>query len=54
VKKHLSLDNPFRVLYHTIRAMIASILSGNPSRDMIVIGVTGTKGKTTVTNLIAQ
>jgi UDP-N-acetylmuramoyl-L-alanyl-D-glutamate--2,6-diaminopimelate ligase len=37
-----------------MRGLIASLLSGNPAKNMIVIGVTGTKGKTTVTNLIAS
>jgi len=34
--------------------MIAYWLSGNPAKGMIVIGVTGTKGKTTTTNMIAK
>lgn len=50
----IALDSPLRVFYHYLRGVIAFSLSGNPARDMIVIGVTGSKGKTTVTNLIAR
>ena len=53
--RHLiPLDSSLRIFYHYLRGVFAFILSGNPVKDMIVIGVTGTKGKTTVTNLIAQ
>ncbi|MFA6429135.1 MAG: UDP-N-acetylmuramyl-tripeptide synthetase [Patescibacteria group bacterium] len=40
--------------YHFILAKSAAFLYGNPSEKMIVIGVTGTKGKTTTTYLIAK
>ena len=50
----VALNSPLRVLYHYIRGVIAFRLYGNPARDMIVIGITGSKGKTTVTNLIAR
>jgi UDP-N-acetylmuramoyl-L-alanyl-D-glutamate--2,6-diaminopimelate ligase len=50
----IALDSPLRITYHYARGVIAFWLSGNPVRDMIVIGVTGTKGKTTTTNLIAR
>jgi UDP-N-acetylmuramoyl-L-alanyl-D-glutamate--2,6-diaminopimelate ligase len=35
-------------------ALMASTLYGHPSRDMVVIGVTGTDGKTTTTTMIHQ
>lgn len=54
LRKIIALDSPLRVTYHYIRGVIAFWISGNPAQDMIVIGVTGTKGKTTTTNLIAQ
>lgn len=50
----IALDSPLRIFYHYLRGVIAFHLYGNPARDMIVIGVTGSKGKTTVTNLIAR
>ncbi len=54
LRQLIALDSPFRITYHFIRGFIAFWISGNPARDMIVIGVTGTKGKTTTTNLIAK
>lgn len=39
-------------LYHLPMAYIASRMYGNPSRDLEIIGVTGTDGKTTTTTLI--
>lgn len=38
--------------YHLLRALIAISRSGHPARKMIVIGVTGTDGKTTTASLI--
>ncbi len=53
-RKLIPLDSSLRVSYHYVRGVLAYWLSGNPARDMIIIGVTGTKGKTTTTNIIAQ
>lgn len=39
-------------LYHLIVAIIANLWYGFPSREITVIGVTGTDGKTTTTSLI--
>jgi UDP-N-acetylmuramyl tripeptide synthase len=54
LKKMIALDNPFRLYYHQIQAMLAVLINKNPSKDMIIIGVTGTNGKTTTSNIIAR
>ena len=40
-------------LYHYILALLGKIIYSNPSRKITVIGVTGTKGKTSTVALIA-
>ena len=40
-------------LYHFLWAFWSALICGFPSRKIFVVGVTGTKGKTTTTELIA-
>lgn len=40
--------------YHLPKAVLANVLSGFPTKKLIVVGVTGTDGKTTTTNMIYQ
>jgi UDP-N-acetylmuramoyl-L-alanyl-D-glutamate--2,6-diaminopimelate ligase len=47
------LPSPFLSFYHYILAFLASFFYLWPSRKIKVIGVTGTNGKTTVTEMIA-
>lgn len=54
LKKLISIDNPFRLLYHKTRAVLANILYGFPSKKMKIIWVTWTNGKTSTCNIIAK
>ncbi len=54
VKNIISLDNPLRLLYHKLRAVSANIIYGFPHKDMLIIGITGTNGKTTTSNIVAR
>jgi len=46
--------NPVRLLYHRLVAILAAVYYRFPADKMTVVGITGTKGKTTTTNLIAN
>lgn len=54
IKTLIWLDNPLRLLYHKLRAVSANIIYGFPHKDMLIIGITGTNGKTTTCNIVAR
>jgi UDP-N-acetylmuramoyl-L-alanyl-D-glutamate--2,6-diaminopimelate ligase len=56
-QKILSLignQHPVLLFFYKIKAMIAVLINFNPAKKLKVIGVTGTDGKTTSVNLIAN
>lgn len=54
LKSKIADTNPLRLFYHKIVAIVANLYFRFPSRYLNVIAVTGTKGKTTTVNLIAN
>ncbi|MBI4235269.1 UDP-N-acetylmuramoyl-L-alanyl-D-glutamate--2,6-diaminopimelate ligase [Candidatus Peregrinibacteria bacterium] len=46
--------HPLRLLYHKVLAFFAAVVYGFPASKMVVIGVTGTNGKTTTVNFITN
>src|SRR5690606_13567507 len=54
LKSFLSASNPIRLLWYRFKAFLACVYFRYPANKMIVIGITGTNGKTTTTNLTAK
>lgn len=50
--KSLIRQKWINILYHLPRAFLANVIYGFPTKNLTVIGVTGTDGKTTTTNMI--
>jgi len=50
IKRYIPED--FIYIYHTIESFVAAALHGFPGMRLTVIGITGTKGKTTTANFI--
>ncbi|MCR4256205.1 MAG: UDP-N-acetylmuramoyl-L-alanyl-D-glutamate--2,6-diaminopimelate ligase [Candidatus Uhrbacteria bacterium] len=48
------VPEPIVRVYHYVLARLAQLAYGNPSKDLIVIGVTGTNGKTTTAYFLAK
>lgn len=46
------VPEPIILFYHHINATLAASWYGNPTREMVIIGVTGTKGKTSTCNFL--
>lgn len=54
LRKFMSDNNPLRLFYHRIKAAAATLVYWFPSKNLNVIGITGTNGKTTTVNLTTK
>ncbi|QQG43428.1 MAG: UDP-N-acetylmuramoyl-L-alanyl-D-glutamate--2,6-diaminopimelate ligase [Candidatus Daviesbacteria bacterium] len=52
--KSLLSQKIINIFFHLPKAILANIYYGFPSRKLTVIGITGTDGKTTTTNMVYQ
>lgn len=54
LRKLIPDTHPIRLLYHKLLGFIAALIYWFPADKMIVIGITGTNGKTTTANFITN
>ena len=54
IKKAVPQDNPVRMLWHKAKSFAAALCYGFPARNLTIIGVTGTDGKTTTVGMTAH
>lgn len=54
LRKLVSPTNPLRLVWHYFCELLALLIYRFPSRKLFVIGVTGTNGKTTTANVVAN
>ena len=54
IKKAIPQDHPIRLIWHKAKSFIAAARYGFPAHALIVIGVTGTDGKTTTVGMTAH
>lgn len=52
LRKKIGHNNPIRLFWHRLKGVAAAVRYGFPGKRMVVIGVTGTNGKTTTTHMI--
>lgn len=50
----ISDRHPLRLIFHKLKAVLAALIYRFPANQMIVVGITGTNGKTTTTNLVTN
>jgi UDP-N-acetylmuramoyl-L-alanyl-D-glutamate--2,6-diaminopimelate ligase len=54
LKKLIPELSPIRLGWHKSKAFVAAFIYGFPARNLTVIGITGTDGKTTTTGMAAH
>lgn len=54
LKKIISGNHPLKLLYNKFLAVMAAFINGFPADKMIVVGVAGSRGKTTTASFIAN
>ncbi len=52
LRKTFGFNHPLRLSWHRLKAILAVLIYAYPARNLKVIGITGTNGKTTTTHMV--